>query len=735
MARAALGIGATNQPRRRRTDMHAKFIAGDAALLVFTATSIGAQVTRPDTAALPKMTIEAKRSSYADTSGAFGIKQQGSILEIPQTVQAIPRALIDDRQLTTVRESIKLFSGVNSGRSATNEFVIRGFNDNGATTSFGRTGSLFAINGLRNYFGAYESDIPLVNVDRLEVLKGASGVLYGANQPGGVINLVTKQPSMTPHYAGSVSGGSWGRYRMEADATGPIMRDAGVAYRFNAGYSNSPDYRDVFWNRGLTLAPTISYEPNDRTRAILEFAYNEAAREAWYDWGVPTKDAAGTWIFERVSDQYSAHQLGDNTTLRNVLAMLSVKHQVRDGITLNVAASVSGNSNVTRGHVPSGALPDTSGNMDLAYRVVDTDYSGIFLTNYLQWETGGAFLKHRLVAGVDVMGGSGRGREISAYNTPDLPSNVAPMNVFVPVYDIRRTSDYVFNDGYTIFTKAHFTGVYAQDLMSLGGRLNVLLGLRTDRHVTRTAIGGKQLNNNPVMPNIGIVGRLTNRLSLYASHTEGFEPQLTQDPAVGGPFDPLISKQWEGGAKALWRDGALTTTASLYRITREHELMSAGDAANPRKLVQVGRTQSDGVELDLAGRITTSWSMTANYAHNFARAVAAADPRSVGRRLPNAPAAMAAFWSRYDIDRGALRGLGLGGGVSHVGKRLGAFQYTEYEGYTLLDAALYYRVNDVALSLNANNLTDKRYLTGIWSDFYAQRGMPRNLMVKAGFAY
>jgi iron complex outermembrane receptor protein len=166
---------------------------------------------------LAGIVITALGRSYAEGTSALGSRTELPLLELAQSLNVVSESVINDRQEINVKETIQHVSGVNYGRSATTELVIRGFNDNGAVTNVGAGGSLFLINGLRNYLSDYASDVMLVNVERVEVLKGANGVLHGFNQPGGVVNLVTKRPQPTARQSFQLGAGTWGRYRLAAD--------------------------------------------------------------------------------------------------------------------------------------------------------------------------------------------------------------------------------------------------------------------------------------------------------------------------------------------------------------------------------------------------------------------------------------------------------------------------------------------------------------------------------------
>jgi iron complex outermembrane receptor protein len=458
--------------------------------------------------------------------------------------------------------------------------------------------------------------------------------------------------------------------------------------------------------------------------------YNHSHRTAWYDWGLPTRDRNGNDIFERVDRQYSPHQIGDYATLEGYGAVLKLRRKLSERATWHLGATLAGNDIDTRGHYPvfADAVPDAQGNVGLQFRHFTDQKSGVFATNYFTLSARTGAFQHNLAFGVDVLAGNTRGREISAASTDELPGNVESMNIFEPVFTQRLTENYTFTGGYTTPQRVRLLGGYIEDQINIG-RFSALLAVRYDRYVNQADVNGEEIENELLNPNLGLVYRLRDDLSIYGSYTQGFAPQLTQNPAAGGPFDPLYSKQVEAGIKGLWWGGRLTTTAGLYQIRRVNELVPANDPAQPERLRQTGETRSEGLEVDVSGALTPYLNIIAGYAYNDARIARSTVQGDVGSALPNAPRHLSSAWLRYDLS-GPLHGLSLGAGFRTVGERFGAFNRSRFTGYTLLDGALYYRRRGLAVSVNGYNLTDESYITGVWSDFYAQRGLPRNLMVR-----
>ena len=244
-------------------------------------------------------------------------------------------------------------------------------------------------------------------------------------------------------------------------------------------------------------------------------------------------------------------------------------------------------------------------------------------------------------------------------------------------------------------------------------------------------------------PRVGLVYGITPSTNVYATWIRGFEPQavsVQSDPTSGGPFDPVQSELWEVGAKGDYLDSRLTATLSLFSLRQRNTLYNAGITGEPNRMVPIGEELSRGVELDVAGKILPYWSVMASYSYNVAEITKAADgTKDLNLQRPGTPRHSANAWTKFVIPQGALEGLGLGFGVHGVSERLGQVgrrdNVVSYPGYILLDAALYYKVRDVQLQLNANNLLDKRYYVSGYDRLRSFPGSPRNLSLSATYRF
>ncbi|HEX4849540.1 MAG TPA: TonB-dependent receptor plug domain-containing protein, partial [Puia sp.] len=200
--------------------------------------------------------------SYKSNYSFLGTKTETATKDIPQSISTVTKELIHDKMDFTLKDVVTDVAGVNQ-YSGFDEYTIRGF----------RAENPRNINGLRGYNTTYTSNM-LVNVERVEVIKGPAATLYGNSDPGGTINLVTKKPLNRNEAEINISAGSWDHFRTQADLTGPMNKNKTLLYRLNAGYDQSHSFRNQFFSKSYQLAPSFSFVPNDKIRINLDFSFS-----------------------------------------------------------------------------------------------------------------------------------------------------------------------------------------------------------------------------------------------------------------------------------------------------------------------------------------------------------------------------------------------------------------------------------------------------------------------------
>ncbi len=572
-------------------------------------------------------------------------------------------------------------------------------------------GGNFLRNGLRERF----SGAPTVftNIERVEFLQGPASVLFGPGNPGGTINLLTKQPLREPFYSLDATIGSFDFYRVTADLSGPLNDSRTVLYRLNASYLDRNSFIDIYKENQFFVAPVLSWAIGDRTNLTIEFDYTDA--QTSFTPGLP---AVGTVLPNpngRIArDRYIGETDAsiDGTTTR---VGYRLEHQFSDTWSLQNAFQFGSLREDLLFILPDSLEPDNRTlNRSTLFRDLENDAYEVALNLTGNFSTGS--IGHQLVFGANL--------GYASFSIQDSFGTIGSIDLFDPVYgqpfetpSLTRINTFLRND----------LGFYVQDQITLLENLKLLLGVRFDMYdqtdrFFRAGTGVTESNNqsgNALSPRVGIVYQPIEPISLYASYTNSFAPVLGI-AFDGSSFQPERGTQYEVGIKADLND-RLSTTLALYELTRSNVLTS--DPDNEGFSIQVGEQRSRGVELSVAGEILPGWNITAGYAYTDAQ-ITRDNDLPVGGRLSNVPENSVNLWTTYQIQQGALQGLGFGLGLFYVGERQGFSDAFVLPSYLRTDAAIYYRHDRFRASLNLQNLFNVDYFQASYGELEVFPGEP-----------
>ena len=702
------------------------FLGGSAIIAAMVASPVMAQ-TNPspvdpnEAVAVEDIIVTARRpgtQSYRAESAVVGTKMDARLADTPISASVVTRQFLDDTQATTITESLRFVPGVYSGdngRAAVDENLsVRGF-------SYLR--STF-IDGTRQQ--AYNIDInpEPYGLERIEVLRGAGAVLYGSTQPGGLVNSVTRRPGWSPSAETLVSGGSLDLLRLGFDATGPLPRDDRFAARITGFLREQDDVADTAFNNRRYLAPAIAFAPSDTTQITLLTSWQSDRFRL-----VPYLPAEGT-LRPNVNGSIPRERfLGEpglpDDKAETLGARLIVSHDIGEDLRLR---HVTGYRDYDR--TTNYIYVDLADEARLAERSlypISTQATVWSTDTSLEATRSFAGADHRVLIGVDYY----RIRDRSQTEGASL----APIDAFSPVYGAQPVlSGSLTNDS---LTKLDQYGLYVQDQITIGDRWILLAGGRLDRFELSydDPVSGyaeridEDLN---FVGRYGLVYKLTDEWSPYASYTEGFYPQGGVD-AQGRPFEPDESDQVEAGVKFESRDGRSSASLAAFSITRRNLLST--DPDNPNFSIQTGEQRHRGVELEFNVAVTPNLGVLGSYAYldaEITRNNQLIDGQSiVGKRPANVPEHAGALWAVYSFTPGStLAGLSLTLGArmqsSREGDTLNTFRTPSF---TLWDASVAYSFDRWRLSLNAVNLTDETYVAATtgYSD-YIRYGDPRLIL-------
>lgn len=634
----------------------------------------------------PQETADGPVEGYRATRSSTGTLTDTPLRDVPQSVQVVPRQVIEDQQDTRLVDALSNVSNVRPATTTGNRsetFNIRGFRV-----------SDYAIDGITTNPALEASEVfrDMANIERVEVLKGPASVLYGQGDLGGLINLVTRQPQFEPGIAGSIQGGSYDFYRGEIDVTGPLDPGKTLAARLIASAQADDSFRD--FNQDSTRefgSLALLWEPSETTRFRLGGTYTH--QDLPFDRGLV---AVGDDVTLPIS-RYLGEDWSEFTAKKGELNFRA-EHDVADWLTIRQ------NSHFDWGDAHRLSADPTSlraDNVTLNRRATDqydtTHSTDLRLDAIAKFNTGTA--EHTFLLGGEYAHGK---RHLDLDQATLAPINIddpdygAEPGVFTP-----RTDRTKIVDNYAL---------YAQEQIAFTEQIKVVGGLRADFFdMTDTTNGVESAaKGTHVTPRVGLIYQPVQPISLYVSYATSFVPQAGSS-ADGEAFKPEKGEQYEAGVKADLIPDRLSATLAVFQLTRQNVLTT--DPNDSTEQVQTGEQRSRGVEFDLSGEILPGWHLTANAAYLHA-IVTKDNTFSAGNELVNAPKFSGSIWSVYQFDDGPWRGFGFGGGIQAASRRQGDLNNSfQVDSYATVDATVFYDVTDnVRLSLLGRNLFDAHYI-------------------------
>lgn len=644
------------------------------------------------------VTAEQQEEGYNPSSASTATRTETPLRDIPQSVQVVPKQVIEDRNPDTVIEATETVSGVvyNGGfaDAPTGGVIIRGFSQ---------------AQQFRNGFRDTDRTglTALGTVEQIEVLKGPASVLFGAVEPGGIINVVTQQPLSDPAYNLSFEVGNRNFLQPSVDLSGPINKEKSVLYRLIAGYQRSDSFQEIAQSDIWTIAPSIAIEFGDNTNLNLFYEYIDYSGSPPENYSFLLSDgsrpprsffAGYPFSFRDITSQkfgYSFnHEFSDNWQIRHNFS--AAVTDAEDSDTFPLA--------LINDRILELGIDDREFTRDTYYGNIDV--LGKFKTGSIS---------HQLLVGFDI----NRTEDTFAFSEGTVPN----LDIFNPNYNVPRPTDFV-----PIFADANFTtsyGLYLQDQIDILKNLKLLVGGRFDWISQRTEVEGEtpqEQNDSAFSPRVGLVYQPSDTVALYASYSRSFLPTFGSS-LNGEAFEPTRGTQFEVGTKVDFLDGKLSATLAAYQLTRSN--ITTPDPIDPDFSIQVGEQRSRGIELDVTGAILPGWNVTASYAYTDAE-ITEDNEFAEGNRLTNVPDHQASLWTTYEIQKGDLKGLGLGLGLFYVGERQGDLANSfSLSDYLRTDLALFYRRDRFKAALNFRNLFNTDYFRASdGGDLFLFRGEP-----------
>ena len=648
--------------------------------------------------------------SYFDGKGSGGATKNNTPLrEVPQAVREVTRQFLDDVGAGRLDDVLDYVAG------ATRQNNFGGLWDNVAIRGFAgneNTGMSMLRNGMAANRG-FNAPRDTANVERIEFLKGTVGALYGISEPGGTVNIITKQPSFQPAHSVEAYYGSYDYKRIAFDSTGPLndgtQQPADLAYRLNVAAEDKNSFRDYLHSKRELVAPALVWKVNRDT--IVRYDGEWLWQQAPLDRGVVS--VKGQLDVVPISRFYGEPADGD-ITIENQTHQFFVEHalssawQVRAGMQYRHATL---NGYASEGHAYNGGTASVDNTGLLWRRLRYRDYRSEDWSsqiNVLGKLTIGGF-EHNLVLGAEAFRFD---IDQLLKQQPRAQWPTYGINIYNPVYGQARPNPTV--SAMDSDQRERGTAIYAQDQINLSPQWKLLAGVRHDRdrqHIEDRA-AGTTTDQQPsaTRPRLGLTWLPSQTLSAYASIGRSFRPNVGT-AANGAAFDPESGTARELGVKWQSPDEQLGASVSLFDIKKRNVLVP--DPNNTDFSITAGEVRNKGLEFELAGQIARDWRVALSYAY-------------LDSELKQFPRHSGSAFVMHEMPLEGGMLLGLGGGFSHVGERTGDTGVPVLPAYTTVKLTSYWRISKtLRLSLDVDNVFDKTYYASAYNNVWVTPGSPR----------
>lgn len=685
----------------------------------------------------PAPTIAAKRSATAT-------KTDTPIEKTPQSISVVTNEEMQMHQFQSVKEALGYTPGVTvSSRGASNTYdfvIIRGFSSVGLNQNN-------YLDGLKLQGDFYnDAVVDPYMLERVEVMRGPTSVLYGKSNPGGIVSMVSKRPTTEPLKEVQFKMGTDNLFQTGFDFSDALDEDGVFSYRLTGGARSNNEQQQNAEQQRYAIAPSFSWRPDDKTNFTFLSYFQNEPETGYYGWlpkegtvqplpnggHLPTSFNEGatnnTYSRNQKMVGYSfEHGFNDTFTVRQNLRFSEMKVAQKSAY----GTGLCNNSMNAFNSYCQSLTPEQQAHYLGRGTVVDNERLQNFsVDTQLQSNFSTGNVDHILLTGVDYM----RMRnDISALfgNAPSLDLNNLPSMSSV---DFGDAVPYQMNE-------SKQTGIYLQDqaewnkwVLTLGGRYDWSKQATT----VRSDNGYIERNDHQFTWRGGINYLFDNGISPYVSYSQSFEPNafsLYSTPRVA--YEPSKGEQYEAGVKYVPKDMPVVVTGAVYQLTKSDTLMA--DPNNALNQVPAGEIRSRGVELEAKAALNANINMTASY--TYTDAIYTKDTNLKGNTVVQVPKHMASLWGDYIFYDGPLSGLTLGTGGRFIGSSYGDPANTFKVGSAaVMDAVVKYDLARFGMAgsniaVNVNNLLDREYVASCFETYGCFWGAERQVVATATFRF
>ena len=713
-------------------------LAGGSAFAAEETIVVDASASAPQESAWgPAPTIAAKRS-------ATGTKTDTPIEKNPQSISVVTRQEMDIHQPASVKEALGYTPGVtvaSRGASNTYDFVIiRGFSSVGLNQNN-------YLDGLKMQGDFYnDAVIDPYMLERVELMRGPTSVLYGKSSPGGIVSMVSKRPTTEPLREVQFKMGTDSLFQTGFDFSDALDDSGTFSWRLTGMARSNNEQQINAEQKRYAIAPSFTWRPDDKTNFTFLSYFQNEPETGYYGWlpkegtvqPLPNGGHLPTSFNEGATNNTSSrnqkmvgysfeHGFNDTFTVRQNLRFSEMKTAQKSAYGTGLC---NNSMNAYNAYCQALTAAEQSHYLGRGTIVDHERLQNFSVDTQLQSKFATGEVSHTLLTGVDFM----RMRnDISALygNAASLDLNNLPSMTEV---DFGTAEPYQLNE-------SKQTGIYVQDqaewdrwVFTFGGRYDWSKQATT----VRSDNGYVERNDHQFTWRGGINYLFDNGISPYFSYSQSFEPNafsLYSVPRVA--YAPSKGEQYEAGVKYVPKDMPVVLTGAVYQLTKTHNLMA--DPNNALNQVPAGEVRSRGVELEAKAAVTPSVNVTASYTYTDAEYTK--DTTMKGNTPAQVPKHMASLWGDYTFNSGPLSGLTLGTGGRLIGSSYGDPANSFKVGSAaVMDAVVKYDLGRFgmygsSIALNVNNLLDREYVASCFETYGCFWGAERQVVATATFRF
>ena len=641
-------------------------------------------------------------NGYVADRSLTGTKTNTPIMETPQAIAVIGRDQIRDQNPNSFAEALRYAPGVRSetyGADTRNDwFKIRGFDAQDV--------GLF-LDGLQLSSFAFATwKFQPVGIERIDILRGPSAVLYGGSGPGGLVNIISKTPPFTPQNAIEAGVNSYGNAYFSFDLGGPVLTPSGPSnelfYRLLGTVKGGETQTAFTPDNTYFVAPSLTYKPDvDTTLTLLSSASRNETRVQSF---LPYVGTVVNAPFGRIPTRlFASDPSVDKFTRQQELIGYQFEKNLTDDLTFRQNGRFAHNevkfqTLLGNGYAGAPATALLSRFNDFARDIADQGN----LDTQFEYRFGTGPVQHKALVGVD----------LKRYQVSDLQAfdfGTPPLNLLNPVYGVAQGFPAITFADQTITQKQ--VGVYLQDQLKLG-RLTLVLSGRNDWVDTvndNRLAPGQSRDDSQFTGRAGLIYNTELGIAPYVSYATSYNPVIGTNFATGQLFTPEKGEQSEVGLKIEPAGLNGHFGVAVFDLKRQNVLTT--DPLNALQSVQTGEVTSRGVELEAVANVTPELKVVGAFTSFHIFVSKDLNPALVGTVPTNTPSEIGSLWGDYTFRTGPLTGFGFGGGVRYNG-----ISYADtanslvVPSYVLGDAAIHYETRNWRLALNVTNIADQIFV-------------------------